>query len=137
MSLPSAIVVTATLALCFPDGSSQSSLNERCAASLSDEQLAGSVASGDSGTARLTALLAEMQGRDQMRLTAGIAGLATHRLLSELELEAMAEAAHGVDAAGPGSSLPANGLIVNGPGGTAIITTDIRMGEIRMDGLGL
>ncbi|HEX7751898.1 MAG TPA: hypothetical protein VF440_05805 [Novosphingobium sp.] len=132
MSIETAIVVTA-FTLCFQAAPSEGS----CNAAVSDAQLAGAVTgAGWSQWPRSMLTLADTLGRDQMRQAGGMAGYATGLLLADLELEAMSRAAHKDDLLGA-SPLAMDQFIVNGPGGTATISTEIHTGEIRMDGVSL
>ena len=141
MPLPSPLFLVAALGLSLPGQSLPGQSPGVPAADffdavpLTDDQLAYSVAGIDVVDWRRIPRLAEMLGRDQLRHTGSMAGWTTGQLLSDLELEAMARAAHADLPRMAPSPLEMDHLIVNGPGGTATINTEIHTGEISMDGI--
>lgn len=139
MPLPSPLFLVAALGLSLPapsPGVPAAAFFD--AVPLTDDQLAYAVAGIDVVARRRIAGLAEALGRDQMRHTGSIAGWATGRMLSDLELEAMSRAAHAdMPRVSPFEMDHLDHLIVNGPGGTATISTEIHTGDISMDGISL
>lgn len=130
MSSPS-IVAAVMLTVC-PPGTTPAETG--CTTSLNDKELAGTV-TGRRSSSPLRHI-AGMQEQDHMRMTGSAAGIASDKLLAELELDALSDAINNVGAADPGPLLLGNQLIVNESGGTATISTDLRIGDIQMQSSG-
>lgn len=138
MPLSSTIVVTA-LSLCFGGDVSEGRSGERCAAAVDDDQLAGAVTGMKSSRSKLLArLMTEDLAHDLLRQTRSAANVASDLWWSEKEGEIMAEAFHPFAPPAAGATLASlmapEQTIVSSGTGTATITTDIRMGQISMDG---
>lgn len=118
------------LVLCFPGGPSELPPDGQCMATANDKELAGSVSGRKTADPVLLKRIAEAEGHEQLRMAGGGVNIATDKLLSELEQQAVADAIHGAGAPDTGGNLfSPEQTIVESSVGSASINSDIRIGD--------